>query len=141
MSANNNSLRERREALVREHIDAENRHDVEGTIATFHYPRYDVAPLGAPNDGESAVRDLITGLIMGFPDFHFEPVVIHHADKAVIVEGNMTGTQTGPWAGIPPMGGRMAVRVLCIFEFDADRLMCEKVYFDFTTILRQLGAM
>ena len=136
-----NGLRKRREEIVREHIDAENRHDVEGILATFHYPRYDVAPLGEPNDGADAVRDLITGLIIGFPDFNFQPHVIHHADKAVIVEGRMTGTQLGHWAGIPPMGGRMDVRVLCIFEFDADQLMCEKVYFDFGTVMRQLGAI
>ena len=44
-------LRERREAIILEHIDAENRHDVEGTIATFHRPRYEVN--GVPSDGES----------------------------------------------------------------------------------------
>jgi hypothetical protein len=33
------SLRQRREAIVRQHAEAENRHDVEATIATFHRPR------------------------------------------------------------------------------------------------------
>ena len=31
------------------------------------------------------------------------------------------------------------VRVGCLFEFEDDRLLCERVYFDFLTILRQLG--
>jgi len=35
----------------------------------------------------------------------------------------------------------MDIRVACIFEFDDDRLMCEKVYFDFATLLRQLGKL
>ena len=30
------SLRQRREAIVNQHAEAENRHDVEATIATFH---------------------------------------------------------------------------------------------------------
>ena len=35
------SLRQRREAIVNQHADAENRHDVEATIGTFHHPRYE----------------------------------------------------------------------------------------------------
>ena len=33
----------------------------------------------------------------------------------------------------------MKVAATCIFIFDGDRLVCEKVYFDHATILRQLG--
>jgi hypothetical protein len=28
-----------------------------------------------------------------------------------------------------------------IFEFDGDRLLCEKVYYDIATILRQIGIL
>jgi hypothetical protein len=35
----------------------------------------------------------------------------------------------------------MDVRLAAIFEFDGDRLTREKVYFDFATILGQLGAL
>jgi hypothetical protein len=35
----------------------------------------------------------------------------------------------------------MDVRGAVIFEFEEDRLLCEKVYFDFATVLQQLGAM
>ena len=35
----------------------------------------------------------------------------------------------------------MDVPLAAIFEFDEDRLTCEKVYFDFATVLRQLGAL
>jgi hypothetical protein len=63
--AEGQSLRDRREALVLEHIAAENRHDVEATIATFHSPRYEVN--GQPSDGEDAVRELLQGLMEGFP--------------------------------------------------------------------------
>jgi hypothetical protein len=36
-------MRQRREALVREHIEVENAHHVPRAIATFHHPRYEVA--------------------------------------------------------------------------------------------------
>jgi steroid delta-isomerase-like uncharacterized protein len=132
-------LRDRREAVVRAHVAAENAGDLNGTIASFHHPRYDVVPMGAISDGEAAVRDLIGGLVRGFPDFHFEPLVMHHAERAVIVEGRMTGTHQVEWAGIPPRGGHMDLRVACVFDFEGERLMNETVYFDFATLQRQLS--
>jgi steroid delta-isomerase-like uncharacterized protein len=134
-----NDLREKREAVVREHVAAENRGDLDGVIASFSHPRYQVIPMGADIDGETPVRDLIGGLIRGFPDFHFEPLSIHHADNAVIVEGRMTGTHRAEWAGMQPQGGRFDVRLACIFDFDGEKLVNETVYFDFATLQRQLG--
>ena len=134
------TLRERREAVVHRHVEAECRQDVEGTLASFHLPRYDVKPLGVTHDGEGAVRELLTGLFVGFPDFSAEVTALHHADTVVILEVRMTGTHRGPWAGLEPTGRAIDVPVACIFEFDEDRLVCEKVYFDFATLKRQLKA-
>ena len=134
-------LRQRREAVVREHLDAENRQDVQGVLATFATPKYDVKPLGTVNDGAEAVHELMTGLFTGFPDFHVDVLDIHHSEDAVIVEEIMGGTHNGPWAGVPATGATMQVPCACVFEFDGDRLTCEKVYFDLATILRQLGAL
>lgn len=135
------ALRARREATVREHVDAENRHDVEATVATFDRARYEVMPLGDPSDGADAVRELLQGLMDGFPDFNAEVLRMHHADDAVICEARMTGTHNGPWAGVPATGRRIDIPVACIFDFEEDRLMCEKVYFDLAMMLRQLGAL
>jgi steroid delta-isomerase-like uncharacterized protein len=133
------SLRQRREAIVREHADAENRHDVEATIATFHSPRYEVN--GETRDGAEAVRELLQGLMDGFPDFHVDVGKMRHADDAVFGESVITGTHDGEWAGIPPTGRRIEVPVAGIFEFDEDRLLCEKVYMDFAAVLTQLGVL
>jgi steroid delta-isomerase-like uncharacterized protein len=134
-------LRERREAIVNEHVAAENRHDVEATIATFDQPRYEAMPLGVPSDGAAAVRELLQGMMDGFPDFNAEVQRMHHADDAVICEVRMTGTHRGPWAGVPATRRRIDVPMACIFDFDDDRLMCEKLYFDVATLLRQIGAL
>ena len=133
-------LRSRREAVVRKHIEAENTGDLDGAIASFHRPRYDVVPIGAISDGEAAVRELVGGLIRGFPDFHFEPMSIHHSDQAVIVEARATGTHRGEWAGLQPAGKKMDLRMACVFDFEGDRLINETVYFDFATLQRQLAA-
>jgi len=133
------SLRQRREAIVRQHAEAENRRDVEATVATFHQPRYEVN--GTPSDGEQAVRELLQGLMTGFPDFHGDITTLRHADDAVVMEVTITGTHDGEWGGIPPTGRRIEVPVAAIFEFNEDRLQCEKVYMDFATLLTQIGVL
>jgi predicted ester cyclase len=94
------SMRERREAIVLEHVAAENRHDVDATIRK-----------------------------------------IHHADDAVIGEVRVAGTHDGSWGGIPATGHRVDFPAACVFDFEEDRLVCEKVYFDSATLLRQIGVL
>ena len=125
-------LREQREAIVREHVDAENRHDVEATIATFHSPAYEVN--GERVEGEDPVRELLQGLMAGFPDFNAEIVKMHHADDAVFGEARITGTHDGEFNGIPPTGKPVDVRIGTIFDFDGDRLLCERVFWDMATV-------
>jgi predicted ester cyclase len=56
-------------------------------------------------------------------------------------EGTITGPHDGEWAGIPPTGRRAEVPVAAIFEFDEDRLLCEKAYTDFAAVLTQIGVL
>ena len=49
------------------------------------------------------------------------------------------GTHLGPFRGLPPTGRKFEMRFCAIFVFEEDRLVCERVYFDAGTILRQLG--
>ena len=51
----------------------------------------------------------------------------------------MTGTHRAEWAGLPPLGSRMDLPAACVFDFEADRLINETVYFDFATVQRQLA--
>jgi steroid delta-isomerase-like uncharacterized protein len=139
------SLRQRREATVREHIDAENRHDPDGVVATFSHTRasYDVPALGEvgqPADAP-AVRAMWVGLITAFPDIHIEPGLLYHGDNHIFVEIHMTGTQQADFAGIPATGRSFDARMACLYEFEEDQLVCERVYFDYAGILRQLGVL
>lgn len=104
------NLIEQREATVRRHMEAENRQDVEATLDTFGHARYEVMPFGEATDGA----------------------------EAVIVETRMTWTQRGEWMGIPPSGRKIDVMAACFFLFEGTQLMCERVYFDSATMLRQL---
>lgn len=133
------SLRDRREAVVAEHVEAESRGDVEATLATFHRARYEIN--GEPSHGEEAVRQLLEELLTAFPDLRIETRAVHHADDAVVVEGRVRATHRGPFAGIAPTGRGVDYPLVALFVFDEDRLLCEKVYFDTGTLLRQLGLL
>ncbi|MBV9038546.1 MAG: ester cyclase [Acidobacteriaceae bacterium] len=132
--------RAQRESIVNQHIEAEAiRHDIAGTLNTFKHPRYEVPALGTVADGAEAVNGLLGALLNAFPDFYLEKTAIHHADYAVIVECRFGGTQRGEWAGIAATGKRMEVPAALIFLFDGEELICERVYFDHATVVRQLA--
>src|SRR3954465_7191850 len=133
------TLRERREAVVREHMESENRHEFDVTMATFGHPRYEIVPTGDVYDGPQEVAAYFEETRTAFPDQRNELISLHHADDAVIVEANLYGTHDGPFRGLPPTGRKFEMRFCAIFVFEEDRLVCERVYFDAGTILRQLG--
>jgi len=132
-------LRERREALVREHMESENTHDFDVTLGTFEHPRYEIVPTGDVFDGAEAVAKYFEDSRTAFPDQRNELIALHHADDGVIVEFDLKGTHQGPLRGIPPTGKEFTCRTCAFFLFEDDRLVCERVYFDAATILSQLG--
>jgi steroid delta-isomerase-like uncharacterized protein len=133
------TLRDRREAVVREHMDSENRHEFDTTLATFAHPRYELIATGEVYDGEEAVRGYYAATRAAFPDQRNVVHAIHHAEDAVIVEFDLMGTHRGPLRGVPPTGRDFTCRMVALFLFDGERIACERVYFDSATILRQLG--
>jgi steroid delta-isomerase-like uncharacterized protein len=132
-------LRERREAVVREHMESENRHDFDTTIGTFSHPRYELVPTSEVYDGEPEVRRYFAETRAAFPDQRNELISLRHADDAVIVEFDLLGTHLGPLGALPPTGRAFRCRMSAFFVFDGERIVCERVYFDQATILRQLG--
>jgi steroid delta-isomerase-like uncharacterized protein len=135
-------LRERREAIVREHMESENRHEFDTTIDTFEHPRYEIVPTGDVYDGEEAVRGYFAESRKAFPDQRNEIIQLHHMDDGVVAEFTLRGTHEGDLRGMPPTGKEFECRMLALFLFerDSDRIVCERVYFDRATILAQLAS-
>ena len=132
-------LRRTREELVIEHMESENRHEFDTTIKTFDHPRYELIATGDVYDGHEEVTRYFEETRTAFPDQRNELIALHHADDAVVVEANLYGTHEGPLRGLPPTGRKFEMRFCAIFVFEEDRLVCERVYFDQATALRQLG--
>ena len=135
------SLREKREAVVREHMESENEHDFDTTLGTFGHPRYEIIPTGDVHDGAEEVMAYFTESRTAFPDQRNELIAMHHADDAVIVEFWLRGTHRGPLRSLPATNREFECRTVAIFEFEGEGLDCERVYFDTATILGQLGLL
>ena len=139
MSELASSLQERRLELVREHMQSENEHRFDDTFETFDHPRYELVGTGDVYDGREEVARYFEETRTAFPDQRNELLALHHADDAVIAEANLFGTHEGPFRGLPPTGRKFEMRFAAMFLFEEDRLVCERVYFDSNTVLRQLG--
>jgi steroid delta-isomerase-like uncharacterized protein len=133
------ATRKKREEIVREHMDSENRHEFDATLDTFEHPRYELIATGEVYDGPEEVSGYYEETRRAFPDQRNELLALHHADDAVLVEAVVRGTHRGPLRSLPPTGREFELPILAIFVFEGDELVCERVYFDQTTVLRQLG--
>lgn len=126
-------LRERREAVVREHMKSENTQDFDVTLATFDHPHYELVPTGEVFDGEDAVREYYRRSRAATPDQRNELIALHSTDDSVMAEFWLRGTPANS-----PHGRSFECRMLAIFGFDDDRIASERVYWDRQTIRDQL---
>ena len=133
------AVRSAREAVLHRHLDARNRGDVDGLLATFSTPRVELIPSGRVLDRADAVREYLHDRSQSFPDLHVEPVTVHHAADAVIAEFWMSGTHRGDFRGLEASGRRFHIRGVSIYVFDGELIGCQRLYYDAGTVARQLA--
>jgi predicted ester cyclase len=123
-------------------MESENRHDFAATMATFDHPHYELMATGEVHDGHDEVEAYFKTSRAAFPDQRNELRALHHADDAVIAEFDLLGTNDGPLGGRPPTGRsfRCSMAAFFFFEPEGDGIVCERVYYDTGTILRQITA-
>jgi len=132
------AIRDARERTVREHMDAENALDFDRALATFGHPRYELIATGQVFDGPDEVARYFRESRTVFPDQRNELIVLHHAEDAVIAEFWLLGTHRGRLGDLEPSGRAFRCRMAAVFVFEGPSLVCERVYFDSATIMRQL---
>ena len=115
------------------HSIAEDRRDVDGLIATLAPDCvYELVPTGQRWDGHAGARTFYTEPFAAFPDNAFELTDIVIGPQGVFEVATLTGTNLGPWAGTPPSGLPVRLRVLIFFPWDPDleRFGGETIFFD-----------
>ncbi|HEX8804810.1 MAG TPA: ester cyclase [Acidimicrobiales bacterium] len=129
----------RREAVLRRLLEAQNARDIEGSLACFSRPRYELIGNNRVYDGAEEVRGYYEMTRRVFPDLGFEVIAVHHADDAVVCELWMSGTHLGSGRDFEATGRRFRCRTAAIFTFEGELLTGARVYYDTGTIARQLA--
>ena len=128
-----------RQKVVLDHFHDEGVHHWDDVFASFPHPRYELIATMVVHDGESEVRGYYRDTRAAFPDREHEIIALRHSADAVIVEFWLSGTHNGPLGSIPATGQRFRARMTAYFIFDdQENLICERVYFDSLTMLKQL---
>jgi predicted ester cyclase len=134
------ALRATREKIVLDHFHDEVAQQWDDVLSTFPHPRYEVIATGVVHDGHNEVRGYYASTRRAFPDQRHEMIQLRHSDDAVICEFYLLGTHRGPLGAIPATGSAFKVRMTALFIFEGDVLVCERIYFDTLTMLKQLLA-
>jgi predicted ester cyclase len=115
------------------HSIAEDARDIDGLVATLAPSSvYELVPTGQRWEGHAGARAFYTELFAAFPDNRFELTDIVVGPQGVFESARLTGTNLGPWAGVPASGLPVALEVLILFPWDpVTRLFLgEKIWFD-----------
>ncbi len=94
-------------------------------------------------DGKSAVRDnFVLPFIAGFPGNVHSIRNLAHAQDLVAVEWSFDAIHNGQFAGIEATGKKVQVPGCSIYEYDlgGGKIQAGRIYFNFATLLRQIGA-
>ena len=125
-------LREIKKLWVR-HSIAEDARDIDGLIATLSEDcAYELIPTGQRWEGHAGAREFYTELFAAFPDNRFALTEIVVGPQGVFEAAQLTGTNLGPWAGVPPSGLPVELEVLILFPWDpgSRRFRGERIWFD-----------
>ena len=115
------------------HSIAEDARDIDGLVATLAPSSvYELVPTGQCWEGHDGARAFYTELFGAFPDNRFELTEIVVGPQGVFEAARLTGTNLGPWGGVPASGLPVDLEVLILFPWDpVTRLFLgERIWFD-----------
>ncbi len=119
------------------HSIAEDARDIDGLIATLAPDCiYEIVPTGQRWEGHDGARAFYSELFGAFPDNAFALSEIVIGPQGAFEVATLTGTNTGPWAGVAPSGLAVSLEVLILFPWDqrAERFSGERIWFDRGTL-------
>jgi steroid delta-isomerase-like uncharacterized protein len=102
-----------------------------------NYVQHEPSP--ARVTSSEALKQYVSGYRTAFPDLHFSIDDLVAENDKVVWRFTSTGTQKGPFMGIPATGKQGTVTGMVMFRFDASRIAEGWVNIDALGLLQQLG--
>ncbi len=129
--------------VVKDHMAAEDRQDIEATVSTFSDDCYYRVPgLGIELRGKDQIRQWYRETFVAVPDLRNTDERYYESDGNVFFEANIEGTHLGTWAGWAPTGRSFSLPILVRIPITPDGLMeAEIVHFDNAGLFMQLGVL
>jgi len=129
--------------VVREHMAAEDRQDLDATLATFTEDCWYAVPgLGIELRGKQEIRRWYEELFAAVPDFRNSDERYWEAEGQFFFSAYMEGTHRGTWFGWPPTNRTFRSPMMVRIPIAADGLMeAEIVYNDSADVFMQLGIL
>jgi steroid delta-isomerase-like uncharacterized protein len=128
--------------LLRRHLDAENRHDMDDTLATLTTDCvFEDLALGERFEGHAGATAYYRMWWDAF-DTEVTPERLHLVEPATAVaETTWRGKHGGAFMGIEPTGRSIEVPVILVAELRDGLMGGERIYWDRATVLVQLGRL
>jgi steroid delta-isomerase-like uncharacterized protein len=129
--------------VVKAHMEAEDRQDLDATLATFTDDCYYSVPgLGVELRGKQEIRRWYEELFAAIPDFRNSEERYWEAEGQIFFSAYMEGTHRGTWHGWAPTGRSFKSPMFVRIPIAADGLMeAEIVYNDSADVFTQLGIL
>lgn len=125
-------------ALINKHLQAENRHDLEETLATLH-PEcvFEDIALGRTYNGHGGAAEYYRQWWGAF-DLVVSSEQRHWSEQGMIAEARFTGTHVGTYLDHPASGRKIDFRLVVIIGFRDGLMSGERFYYDRATFIRQI---
>jgi len=126
--------------LLKEWIDAFNKHHVEALINLYHVDavNYQVAA-GEPVVGIEKIKDDFLSVFKAFPDVYAEVENIMEDGQWAAWEWKGGGTFQGEFLGFKPNGNSFELRGCGFFQFRGNKIILQRGYWDKLTWFSQIG--
>jgi len=98
---------------------------------------------GTVMNGKAAIRDqFVRPFIAGFPGNHHVVKNMIFGKDMVVVEWSFEANHSGPFAGRSPTGTAVKLPGCGVYEFDpvSRKITAARIYFDVTTLLKQISS-
>jgi steroid delta-isomerase-like uncharacterized protein len=98
-------------------------------------------PLPGQSPGREGLKQVIREMRTSFPDMHWKAEEMIAEGEKVSTRFTWTGTQRGPFLGIPATGRTIAVKGVVIDRLIAGKMVDSRILMDTLGMMQQLGAI
>jgi steroid delta-isomerase-like uncharacterized protein len=98
-------------------------------------------PLPGQSQGREGLRQVLQQMRGAFPDMHWVIEEMLGEGEKVCTRFTWTGTQRGPFLGVPATGRRVNVKGVVIDRLSSGKMADSRILMDSLGMMQQLGAL